>query len=177
MTPDPPQDADLLQRFLAGDRGALGELAARYERSMLGVACGMFRGDPDAARDAVQSTWLRVIRYGRTFKGKSSVKTWLYTILLNECRAALASLPAQLRLATRNPADQRAVPDAELHLALDLLPQREREVLLVCYHPGMTHAIAAEVLGIPLGTLKSRLHSALEDLRAIMRTSEHEVVR
>src|SRR5262249_47470112 len=80
------QDKALLDRFVAGGGGALGELAWLYERSLLGLAKGLLGGDADAACDAVQSMWVRVIRYGKGFEGNSTVKTWLYRILINECR-------------------------------------------------------------------------------------------
>lgn len=176
MTHETDPDAQLLQRFASGDTEALGELAQRHERSMLGLARGLVGGDSALARDAVQGTWVRVIRYAGTFKGRSSVKTWLYRVLVNECRRLARSRrsgPEALRLTTteRNEPD-----DPALHRALSRLSDEKREAVLICYHAGVTHAVAAEVLEIPLGTLKSRLHAALTELRAALAEPEREVV-
>lgn len=168
MTDVPDHDHALLSRFVAGNRAALGELAALYEQALLGLAKGLLGGDADAACDAVQSMWVRVIRYGKGFQGNSSVKTWLYRILINECRTTRRFVPttgpepASLRLA-----DSVAPAEAgqDLRRALGALPEERRELLLLCYHAGLTHEVVAGILGIPLGTVKSRLHAALTELR------------
>lgn len=184
MTPSPDPDHALLRRFAAGDRGALGELADTHERGLLGLARGLLGGDSDAACDAVQSTWLRVIRYADGFKGNSSVKTWLYRILINECRdmrrPARRGAP-RLRLA-RDGGEVAGAGDGarewarDVQAALGALPEEKREIVLLCYHAGVTHAVAADILEVPLGTLKSRLHGALKDLRRALGKTDEEVV-
>jgi RNA polymerase sigma-70 factor, ECF subfamily len=177
-------DLELMARFVAGERGALGALAERYERPLLGLAKGLLGGDASAACDAVQSMWVRVIRYAKGFLGKSEVKTWLYRILINECRdmkraREFPGTTTQLRLARDGRAHSPVMSDGgdELQTALAKLVDERREVLLICYHAGMTHEVAAEVLEIPLGTLKSRLHAGLNELRlALGDTAEGEVV-
>ena len=79
-------DEKLLGAFVKGDQAALGELARRHECSLLGLAGGLLGGGSAAACDAVQETWVRVIRYGHSFNGRSSFKTWLYRITINRCR-------------------------------------------------------------------------------------------
>lgn len=81
-------DEQLLKAFTRGDRAALGELAKRHERALLNLAWGML-GSRERAVDAVQETWLRVIRYAAGFNGNSSVRTWLYRIAVNQCRSML----------------------------------------------------------------------------------------
>lgn len=163
----------LLRRFAAGERAALGELANQHEKELLGLARGLLNGDAHAACDAVQATWVRVIRYAHSFKGRSSVKTWLYRILINECRDLRRAKPQpiQPRLISAMPADDDA--GASLQAALARVSEPKREVLLLCYHAGLTHAIAADVLDIPVGTLKSRLHAAMNELRATL-GEDHE---
>jgi RNA polymerase sigma-70 factor (ECF subfamily) len=168
-------DLDLLRRFSKGDDGALGELAARYERPLLGLAMGLL-SDQELARDAVQETWLRVIKSARHFAGASSVKTWVYRILINRSldlrqarsRSQAAPLPDQATSAAHSP-DQAAhhLENGQLlRHAVDALSPDQRLILLLSYHEGLSHAAAAEVLDIPIGTLKSRLHAALTQLRA-----------
>ncbi len=180
-------DEQLLAAFVGGERGALGALAARHERALLGLARGIV-GSSGAACDAVQAAWVRVIRHAAGFKGHSRVRTWLYRIVINEChemvkarrreaartRAAMGAA-AGPGGATRGPESARGLagPSFEgppeihdgLRRAVDELDDAKRTVVLVCYSAGMTHELAAEVLGVPLGTLKSRLHAALTALR------------
>jgi RNA polymerase sigma-70 factor (ECF subfamily) len=171
-------DEQLLEAFLTGQRKALAELARRYERPLLGLASGLLGGRRDLACDAVQETWLRVIRFGRQFMGRSSFKTWLYRIGINQCRSlqAVRVVPndgealKNTSFGSGGPAEAVAVADQNhtLRRAVATLDSDRRLVVLLCYHSGMTHEQAAEILGIPLGTLKSRLHAALTELRAAL---------
>jgi RNA polymerase sigma-70 factor (ECF subfamily) len=181
-------DEDLLRAFHAGRRDALGELAERYELSLLGLASGLLGGRRDLACDAVQDTWLRVIRFSGTFTGQSSVKTWLYRVLVNRCRdlhhkrsavRGIGSVPegcsaapdASTRIGDRL---EQADLDRSLYTALMRLGDEKRGILLLCYHDGLSHAQAAEILKIPTGTLKSRLHAALVELRDALREHHEE---
>ena len=168
-------DEQCLAAFVGGDRAALGELARRHEASLLGVASGLLGGCPSLASDAVQETWVRVIRYGHSFNGRSSLRTWLYRITVNCCRDIRSrTMPEQrpdpkAQSAAGCP-DPGQVPlieerDDALYEAVGRLSDSGRELVLLCYHDGLTHKQAAEVLEIPLGTLKSRLHAVLEQLR------------
>jgi RNA polymerase sigma-70 factor (ECF subfamily) len=176
MKPEPTSDEDLLRAFAGGRKAALAELARRYERPLLGFANGLLAGRNDrVACDVVQETWLRVICYADSFDGRSGFKTWLYRIAINQCKSVWAARPqpvsseAAIAQADSAAGPERMVQDAELaahvRLAVAQLPPEQRLVVLLCYHNGMTHAQAAEILEIPLGTLKSRLHAALRDLR------------
>lgn len=177
---DSPTDEQLLRRFLAErEESALGELAARYEQRMLGLARGMMGGDRSRAMDAVQETWMRIIRYGTSFNGKASFGTWAYRILVNEChrlrtRAERETKPTdQTSDESTEDSDRRAADTLDALASMrDLIAgmtDAKRDVLLLCYHHGVTHAQAADMLEIPLGTLKSRLNAALEELRARLR--------
>ena len=170
------RDEQLIARFARqGDQSALGELARRYERDLLGLACGVLGGRQDLAVDAIQETWVRVIRFGSSFTGRSSFKTWLYRIAINQCRNIRKKSNANDQAnaideeAIERTAEERLVEKIEtnhrLQRAVDDLNDDRRMVLLLCYHREMTHELAAEILEIPLGTLKSRLNSALNELR------------
>jgi RNA polymerase sigma-70 factor, ECF subfamily len=171
--PDRASQTDelLLRQFAAGDRSALGELADRHEASLLGLAKGLLDGRADAASDAVQEAWVRVIRYAGSFKGKSSFKTWVYRIVINQCHN-IRKRKKPLALADAGSHDGACVHDESagedrqrLRDEVARLAPERRLVLLLCYHDGLTHEQAAEVLEIPIGTLKSRLHAALTELR------------
>jgi RNA polymerase sigma-70 factor, ECF subfamily len=175
-----PTDESLLDSFRRGDHSALGGLARRYERPLLGLATGLLDGRTDMAADAIQETWLRVIRFADKFDARSSFKTWLYRIAINQCRTIKSrsrpttnvspAVPAPVSAATEPVANSTPDPDhlSWLREQVALLSPDKRTVLLLCYHEGITHQLAAEILEVPLGTLKSRLHAALTTLRAAM---------
>ena len=173
-------DEELLRGFGGGDRGALGALAGRYERPLLSLARAIL-GSDDLAADAVQETWLRVIRYAGGFNGRSSVKTWIYRIAINQCRNLLSARPVEVgeaggEMAAAGGESAAAGDDPvkaamrqdeaeRLKLAVEGLSPPLRETVLLCYTHGLTHDEAAEAMGIPVGTVKSRVHAALEELR------------
>ena len=174
-------DEQLLASFARGDRsgrGALGALAERYERGLLGFARGRL-GSEDLACEAVQEAWVRVIRHAGSFKGRSTFKTWMYKIVINRCneirsevkrmgrgREAAIPMDAAARVVV---GEETGVSVGELNgtlkKAVEELEERKRMVVLLCYHEGITHESAAEILGVPLGTVKSRLNAALSELR------------
>jgi RNA polymerase sigma-70 factor (ECF subfamily) len=170
-----PTDEQLLAAFLDGDRAALGQLAGRYEPMLLGLAAGLLGGSSSMACDAVQETWMRVIRHGHSFNGRSGLKTWLYRIAINRCRDMATKesrqpkreAPQELGGGGEEPQQKLAARERNdaLREAVGWLAPAQREILLLCYHEAMTHAQAAEILEIPVGTLKSRLHAALGELR------------
>ena len=171
-------DEQLLRAFVNGDRTCLGKLAQRYETSLLGLAGGL-TGNRTQACDAVQEAWLRVIRHSASFNGSSSFKTWMYRITINCCRdinrkkvPRISSDEEQPDAKTQTPPEDELIHkerNTELHQAIGALDRTKRETLLLCYHDSMNHQQAAEVLNIPLGTLKSRLNAALNELRRTMR--------
>lgn len=178
-----PTDELLLRRFASGECDALGELAARHEQHLLGLARGLLGGDRQAACDAVQESWVLVIRHASSFNGGSSFKTWMYRIVVNRCHTVRAK---------RHPVDahpmhehegsehepihrtNNIIEDIELQEAMSRLPDAKRDVLLLCYHASLTHEQAADVMEIPVGTLKSRLHAALRELRKALAPAEVE---
>lgn len=185
--PDRPTDEQLLARFADGDRAALGELANRHEDNLVGLATGLLGGQRDLAQDAVQESWVRVIKYAGSFKGQSSFKTWMFRIVINRCRDARerGATSAQISAAAKLPVESTAVAESPLRLvngksdddvsaAVQGLQAHTRLLLLLCYHRGMTHPQAAEVMGIPVGTLKSRLNAALNELRSELQRTRKE---
>jgi RNA polymerase sigma-70 factor (ECF subfamily) len=189
------RDADqpLADALRADPAAALPELARRYEPALLGLAYGWLGGDRELACDAVQNMWVRVLRHGRGFNGRSGLRTWLYRILVNECHSIrwqawraerhirLPASDSRGRVPQAgNTGSETTAPSpsdgieqqeglAELQRAVKALPEDQRSVVLLCYHADLRHEEAAEILQIPLGTLKSRLHAVLQALRARLR--------
>jgi RNA polymerase sigma-70 factor, ECF subfamily len=164
-------DTLLLDRFAKGDAASLGEIARRYEGPLLGLSRGLLRGREDLAREAVQDAWVRVIKGATYFDKRAKVRTWLYRIVINRCSDIRArELQGINGAATDLPAPARDTDaTTDLRAAVEGLPESRRLVLLLCYHRGLTHEQAAEVLDLPVGTLKTRLHAALETLRGVLK--------
>jgi RNA polymerase sigma factor (sigma-70 family) len=159
-------DADLLGRFLAGrDEAAFAALVRRHGPMVLGV-CRRVLGHAQDAEDAFQATFLVLLRRAAAIRKRESVGNWLYGVAYRtalEARAAVARRHAVERQVqtmpepTVDPAelldDLRPVLDAELNR----LPDRYRAAIVLCDLEGRPRREAARLLGIPEGTLSSRL--------------------
>jgi RNA polymerase sigma-70 factor (ECF subfamily) len=167
--------------------GAFEELVRRYERELYGYL-RHYLGDPQMAEDAFQQTFLQVHLKCATFEQGRRVRPWLYAVATNQAidcqrrarRHRLVSLDDRLAKdrqdgaqpwdkrseAAANPAEQTELVEtkAVVRQALDALSPRTKAVVTLIYFQGMKYHEAAEVLGIPLGTVKSRLQAALEKL-------------
>ncbi len=183
-TPVLAADEQLIARFARGDTAALGELAERYELNLLGLAAGLLSGHHQLAQDAVQESWLRVIKHAGAFAGRSSFRTWMYRIVINRCRDLRDASPelkwppvvAPVSTAAGSESPLRLVTSADndddVRTAVQALAPHTRLLLLLCYHRGLTHLQAADVMGIPVGTLKSRLAAALAELRTALQSTQ-----
>lgn len=169
-------DADLVTAARDGDRAAVEELLARYEPSIYRFGLRMC-GDEDAARDVLQETLLAAFRYLPGFRGDAALSTWLYQIARSFCiKARRGQHPT--RSIEDAPAaelvDPAPRPDARTHAreigealsrALAVLPPDQREALVLRDVEGLSAEQAAEVVGVEVGALKSRLHRARMALR------------
>ena len=126
--------------------------------------------DAETADDLVQDTLVRALRAEHLFHG-GDLRTWLFTILLNLDRNRRRSLSRRPTLAVIEDVDPAAAPGSDgtgrdIERGLALLPAEQREVLLLVTLEGMSYREAAEVQGVPIGTLMSRLSRARAALRA-----------
>ncbi|MEO1130661.1 MAG: RNA polymerase sigma factor [Planctomycetota bacterium] len=174
-------DEVLVDDYLDGDVAAFKVLIERYHDQLLRFLIRLMGGRA-AAEDVFQEAFLQVHQSLDQFDTSRRFKPWLFTIAANKGRDALrrkqrrptVSLSAQIDDSGRSFVDlmEIDVPDvasgmeqAELsemvQQAVDMLSPRLREVLLLAYFQKMSYAQIAEVCGIPLGTVKSRLHSAV----------------
>lgn len=135
----------------------------------------------DLASDAAQETFVTAQKRLKDFEGRSELRTWLFGIALNHCRNLARKRKPEVPVdwlleTTSEPAHEgldRSVADREsLRCALASLSVEHREVVLLHEIDGLTYQEAAELLGIPVGTVKSRLHHAFSNLRAAMRGAE-----
>ncbi|KRV47309.1 RNA polymerase subunit sigma [Wenjunlia vitaminophila] len=165
-----PSDHDLLARHVAGDPDAFGEIVRRHRDRLWAVALRTL-GDREEAADAVQDAFVSAFRAAHTFRGQSAVTTWLHRITVNACLDRLrraenrrtAALPDTLSLedllepheSAEAPAE-RGELHAELVRAMFTLPVEQRAALVLVDMQGHSVAEAADILGIPTGTVKSR---------------------
>jgi RNA polymerase sigma-70 factor, ECF subfamily len=187
-------DGELLSRVRTGDEEAFVMLVARYQQPMFRLACSMVPSQ-QVAEEAVQDTWLGVVRGIERFEGRSSFKTWLFRILVNRVRSAGSREPTDPSIETIQAVDparfdaqgQWADPvdhwteasenrlDAAtwvpiLKSALDKLPARQRQVVVLRDVEGLSNEEACDVLGISVGNQRILLHRGRTRLREILDT-------
>lgn len=131
-------------------------------------------GNAQDAEDACQEVFLNAYRALERFQGRSSVKTWLFRITVNRClkmrgkRARTQAAPLEESLASPNPGPEYLSEDMEtlnaLREALDGLPPTLRVAAVLRFAQGLTYSEIASILGIPVGTVRSRLHAARQSL-------------
>ena len=180
MTFSPPDDAsDLLALARDGDVAAFSRIMEAEQPRLMAQALA-FCGDTHRAQDLVQETMIAAWKGLRRFDESCRLFTWLYVILLRQHRRSLGWFARRLPLATmeqqamaarHEPAtpDEGAGADAAeaelLRAMMAALPARHREVIRLRFYAGAGEAEIAAALGISPGTVKSRLHHALEKLR------------
>ena len=175
---------DLIQRCLSGDREAFAALFQQYKNLVYRTACLML-GQAEEAEDVLQEVFVQVHRSLHTFQpSRGAFSTWLHRITVNCClkrrrrrRLAVFSIdraaPAALSPAAPSPEERLGEREAVLQ-ALDHLSDKLRPVVVLRYYLDLSYAEIAQVLDIPLGTVKSRLSLALKTLRrALEGTAEN----
>ena len=172
--PDDADDRALLAAHVAGDREAFGRLVARHRDRLWAVALRTL-GDREEAADALQDALLSAYRAGGSYRGDARVTTWLHRIVVNACldrvrrRAVRPTVPLAEHDAQR--ADPRdafgdRLTALEVEAALAALPYDQRAAIMLVDVHGMPVHDVAVVLGVPAGTVKSRLSRALAQLAA-----------
>ena len=166
MTDRADTDALLVERYLAGDTAAFGELMDAHEDRVFSICLRILR-DREAALDAVQETFITVFRKADRFAGRSAFSTWLYRVAVNTCydaarrsgRRRVEPLPEH-----RDPPDQAAGDEieavemrSEIEAALAALPAEFRSAVVLSDVEGLALQTVAEILGVPIGTVKSRV--------------------
>ena len=173
-------DEELVDACLAGDGAAFGVLVGRWERKIHGAIYRIL-GSEEEARDLAQETLFKAYRGLRCFKREARFSSWLYQIALNLCRdrmrrrrgRTLVSLDELDEAATGYAA---AAPSAlELVEARDVcravaaavadLPREQREVIVLKEYQELTFVEIAEILDVPISTVKTRLYRGLGQLR------------
>ena len=185
---DPRTDENLVAAWVAGDRRAFDTLVDRYDRRVYGI-CYRYFGNAADAEDAMQDTFVALLRRAETFTGAAAFSTWLYRVATNACNdlarkrsrrprtVPLAGSSGGDRPAGAEPvSDLPAVEDVlatrelrmELAGALRTLDPEQREAVVLHDVCGVPYADIAERAGVAVGTVKSRIHRAHARLAALL---------
>jgi RNA polymerase sigma-70 factor, ECF subfamily len=186
-------DENLFEKARGGDHNALGSLISRYEKTLFNLLLRMTNGDRHKSDDLFQETFLHAMRAAQTFNRKLAFKPWVTAIAVNLVRddARKRKVRGEVALDNSNgdseharsaePVAQDEGPSARaerhdeensVRRALQKLTDLEREVVLLHFYNGMTLVETSEILGVPLGTVKSRLHAALTRLSGMLEKRE-----
>jgi RNA polymerase sigma-70 factor, ECF subfamily len=182
-------DEELLLEYRdRDDRPAFEELVHRYEKELFGYLRN-YLGDTEMAEDVFQQTFLQIHLKCDQFEPERKLRPWLYAVATNQAidyrrrnsRHRMASLDR--RISNHDDSDSGAFvelfdspsrgpveesQDAEerdiLRRAIDELPEQTRQVIMLVYYQGLKYREAADILCVPVGTVKSRLHAAIQKL-------------
>jgi RNA polymerase sigma-70 factor, ECF subfamily len=169
-------DDNLIALTLTGRGEAFGLLVSRYERAVYHLAFRTLR-DIEEAKDAAQEAWIKAYRALASFRPGAKFATWIFTICYRVCCDRLAR---RKRFTGDEPpdfADPAAGPEgtyeaaedaARLRAAIAALPEKYRVVITLFHLQGKQYDEIAEVLGLPLGTVKTHLFRAKDLLRAAL---------
>ena len=174
-------DEELVASSLAGDPSAFDLLVLRWDRKIQGAIYRLM-GSEEEARDLCQEAFLKAYRGLGGFKGEARFSSWLYQIALNLCRdrmrrrrgrvmVSLDALEAEAQGAVlRDEASTHDLVEARdlqqrVRAAVMALPDDQREVIVLKEYEGLTFQEIAEVLDLPVSTVKTRLYRGLERMR------------
>jgi RNA polymerase sigma factor (sigma-70 family) len=163
----PEEDRDLARRFVAGEVESVRRIYARYARPVFTVAFSRL-ADRHLAEEAVQETFLKAWRARATFDPDRSLSPWLYMIarrtaadIARREQRRPTTTPLSATLAADDPEQEGDPWEAwQVRCALRDLGGDERELIRLTHYVGLTHSQIAERTGLPIGTVKSRLHRA-----------------
>lgn len=164
---------DLVSRARRGDEAAFGELATGIVDRLFAIAYRILR-DVDAANDAAQEALVKIWRELPALRDADRFDAWSYRILVNACYAESRRLrrppPTALAMPTQVGSDPiGAVVDRDqLERGFHRLPAEQRAALVLQHYLDLPLTDIAEVMGVPVGTVRSRLHYARESMRAAL---------
>lgn len=178
-------DVELVQRHRCGDTRAFNEVYLRFEEMVYNLAFRL-SGNYEEAADLTQEIFLRVYRHLGSFGGRSSLKTWIFRIAVNHCRDRLSRWrpltqplgddPGEGEVAyadpSRGPEELAVAADEGRRVTEGLakLPPAFREAVVLRDIEGLSYEEIAEVLGVRIGTVRSRIARGREQLRVLLET-------
>ena len=177
---EPVNERELVERCRRGDEGAFQELVDGYKNLVYALIARTVQ-DRTRAEDLAQDVFLRIHRGLPYFRGEARLSTWIYRIVANVCVQERAHAPApgsvvslddvNARMRTPSAAD-RQFGDLELkdrlEKAIAQLPAQQRLLVAAHYLQGIQYEDLAEALRLPLGTVKTQLYRAKQQLRRLL---------
>lgn len=184
-----PSDSDLVARFQAGDRRAFDEIVRRY-RDRVYTLCRRWLDEVEAAEEVAQDVWVALFRSLGGFRGDAKLSTWIFKVTVNHCKNrrqyrrrrgwgrhdSLTAEPDEDKPETQLPADGPGA-DGALHgreaeklvsAALAELDDDHRQILLLRDVEDLAYEEIADILDLPRGTVKSRIHRARAELASVL---------
>jgi RNA polymerase sigma-70 factor (ECF subfamily) len=170
-----------VKKAVEGDLNAFDEIVNRHHTKIYRLAYRLL-GNAEDADDATQETFIEACKSLKSFKYKSKFSTWLYRVALNTCHQQIRKAESRKRTLTAF-ADNVKFLDAEngietpdsialkkeqerlLQAAINRLPERQRQVIVLFYVQNLKYREIAEILGCPEGTVASRLNTAIKNLK------------
>ena len=181
MTEDCMQEHTLIGRLKAGDHGAIDEIVEIYKKPLFSFIVRMVNNNA-SAEDIFQETWIKVIRYVGKFRGDAKFSTWLFQIALNQCRDTLRKEKRVIHVPIEDYEDflhyepktdpYRIMKTQKVRKIVTDLPVKMKEVVILRYFHNLNEYEISEVVGSPVGTVKSRLYRASEIIRKKWKLSE-----
>jgi len=177
-------DSDLLRRYCEGDEGAFQEIMDRYKNSLYAFL-RQFLNRHDLVEDVFQETFLQLYTSRETFDVSRPLRPWLFTIAANKAKDALrkSQRHATVSIGTISSSEdmsfeevlnvlghdnelpttelERQETSAKVNRIITNMPENLREILILAYFNRFSYKQMAEMLSIPIGTVKSRLHTAV----------------
>jgi RNA polymerase sigma-70 factor (ECF subfamily) len=179
-------DSRLIADVLRGQTAAYGLLMQRHQQRLYQSIFRLVNGQAEDAQDIVQEAFLNAYQALHTFKGDAEFFTWLYRIAYNltisfrrKQRTTLSLQAPELDGSTNEPADEsdgcvpgsdleRAELEARVQRAINQLPEEYRVVLILKDFENQKYETIAEIVQVPVGTIRSRLHRARLELRQLL---------
>ncbi|MFZ5479685.1 MAG: RNA polymerase sigma factor [Myxococcota bacterium] len=184
-----PTDVELVERFREGDRAAFSEIVRRYQDRVY-TLCYRWLGEPESAEEVAQDVFLALFRSLSGFRGESRLSTFVFRVAINHCKnkklyrarrgfgrhdalgpSADPDEPER-EVPSEGPAPDRGVDVAQaqrlVSAALDELDEDHRQVLLLRDVEDLSYDEIADILDIPRGTVKSRIHRARAELATLL---------
>lgn len=169
-------DSDLIARAKDGDNEAFNELVRRYQDFVYKQAVG-YLNDSDMAKDAAQEVFIKAYRGLPYFEGNLRFTAWLYRICKNHCLNVIRKL--KIENETRIESENNYNPNLALNLKIKKLISKlnddYREVIILRYYQNLKYEQIAEILTIPISTVKIRLYRAKNRLKEMIGKNRNEM--
>ncbi len=186
MTENQMHEQTLIERLKAGDHGAINDIVDKYKGPLFAFILRMVNDHADA-EDIFQETWIKVIKHVSRFRGDAKFSTWLFQIARNLCRDAGRKKKRGIHVPIEDYEDSlscepevdpfRILKAKRVRKIVDSLPVKMKETVLLRYFHDLNEYEISEVLGCPVGTVKSRLYRAANILRKKWEFLEHSYTR